>query len=265
MAPLTAESLRAALFTSGPYELRPAERFGDVDRDWADPATFTAEPETRPGQRLELARAAAGGGRPELGRQSGDPVLAADGGPGDPADLSAYEGCVLFLETPKNCRCQGGVPDSAEHGRARPAAAFPALLMGRPKTWSFAQPNDPCLGGALRLRAARGGTAGAGRVRPADDGRFRRRPRAHGPAAGHPLRRAGPRRRSRPPDHRDVLRSQADPAGAERRWPSAPAGRATAPARGVRPRRCPSDSAVRPPGPTPPLPAPPASWRRSGW
>ncbi|MGX1269272.1 muramoyltetrapeptide carboxypeptidase LdcA involved in peptidoglycan recycling [Streptomyces phaeoluteigriseus] len=49
MDPLTAESLRAALFTSGPYELRPAERWNDVNRDWADPATFDSEPETRPG------------------------------------------------------------------------------------------------------------------------------------------------------------------------------------------------------------------------
>ena len=49
MDPLTADSLRAALFTSGAYELRPAERWRDVNRDWADPATFDAEPETRPG------------------------------------------------------------------------------------------------------------------------------------------------------------------------------------------------------------------------
>lgn len=49
MHPLTAESLRAALFTSGEYELRPAERWRDVSRDWADPATFESEPETRPG------------------------------------------------------------------------------------------------------------------------------------------------------------------------------------------------------------------------
>ncbi len=49
MHPQTADSLRAALFTSGPYELRPAERFNDVDRDWADPATFDREPPSRPG------------------------------------------------------------------------------------------------------------------------------------------------------------------------------------------------------------------------
>jgi hypothetical protein len=48
LAPLTAESVRAALFTSGPYVLRPAERYRDTDRDWADPATFDAEPDGQP-------------------------------------------------------------------------------------------------------------------------------------------------------------------------------------------------------------------------
>lgn len=48
MHPQTVESLRAALFTSDPFELRPAERWRDIDRDWGDPATFL-EPETRPG------------------------------------------------------------------------------------------------------------------------------------------------------------------------------------------------------------------------
>ena len=44
MHPLTADSLRAALFTSGEYELTPAEHWRDVDRDWAGPATFDSEP-----------------------------------------------------------------------------------------------------------------------------------------------------------------------------------------------------------------------------
>ncbi|CAM5686341.1 hypothetical protein SGLAM104S_02957 [Streptomyces glaucescens] len=43
MNPQTADSLRAALFTSGPYELRPADRWNDVDRDWAEPARRSAE------------------------------------------------------------------------------------------------------------------------------------------------------------------------------------------------------------------------------
>src|SRR5262249_39660425 len=45
MPPMTADSLRAALFTSGAYELSAADRVGDVDRPWEDPRTFEAEPE----------------------------------------------------------------------------------------------------------------------------------------------------------------------------------------------------------------------------
>ncbi len=46
--PLTADSLRAALFTSGTYELTPAGAFGDVNRPWEDPRTFESEPEMEP-------------------------------------------------------------------------------------------------------------------------------------------------------------------------------------------------------------------------
>lgn len=41
MHPQTADSLRAALFTSGEYELKPAEGWNDVNRDWADPRPST--------------------------------------------------------------------------------------------------------------------------------------------------------------------------------------------------------------------------------
>jgi hypothetical protein len=44
MHPMTADSLRAALFTSAEYDLREASAYGDVERDWADPATFASAP-----------------------------------------------------------------------------------------------------------------------------------------------------------------------------------------------------------------------------
>jgi len=47
MHPVTAASLRAALFTCGDYELAPVAAYGDETRDWADPATFEAEPPMR--------------------------------------------------------------------------------------------------------------------------------------------------------------------------------------------------------------------------
>ncbi|MFI1399783.1 S66 peptidase family protein [Streptomyces sp. NPDC020681] len=144
MDPLTAESLRAALFTSGPYELRPAERFRDMDRDWADPATFTAEPETRPGdgwswhgpQRVVEGRS--WGGNLEILSW----MLMADreilAGP------SAYEGRVLFLETSEELpRAEEVFRILRNMGERGLLGQFAALLMGRPKTWSLDQPNDP--------------------------------------------------------------------------------------------------------------------------
>ncbi|MFI9583043.1 S66 peptidase family protein [Streptomyces sp. NPDC052236] len=156
MNPLTADSLRAALFTPGSYELRPAERFRDVDRDWADPATFTAEPETRPGGGWSWY--GPGGSEPvaPLVKSSGTVVEGRSWGGNLEvlsgllmadreirADLSAYDGCVLFLETseelPRATEVFRILRNMGERGLLR---RFPALLMGRPKTWSFEQPND---------------------------------------------------------------------------------------------------------------------------
>lgn len=46
--PMTADSLRAALFPSGEYELTAAAASGDVNGPWDDPRTFEAEPELAP-------------------------------------------------------------------------------------------------------------------------------------------------------------------------------------------------------------------------
>ncbi|MFF5493130.1 S66 peptidase family protein [Streptomyces aquilus] len=144
MDALTAESLRAALFTSGAYELRPAERWNDVNRDWADPATFDAKPETKP----------AGGwtwvnpDRVIEGRSWGGCLeilgwlLMADREIA--RDLSAYDGGVLLLETSEDMPSSEEVfrtlRNMGERGLLR---RFSALLMGRAKTWSFERPNSP--------------------------------------------------------------------------------------------------------------------------
>ncbi len=47
--PHSTESLRAALFDSGPYELTPASRFTDLDGDWTTPSAFESEVESFPG------------------------------------------------------------------------------------------------------------------------------------------------------------------------------------------------------------------------
>ncbi|MGI5453884.1 S66 family peptidase [Streptomyces sp. CA-249302] len=145
MDPMTAESLRAALFTSGEYELGPAERWSDVDRDWADPATFDAEPETRPGTGWTWTNAADrvveghswGGNLEILGW-----LLMADREIAH--DLSAYDGGVLLLETseelPGATEVFRTLRNMGERGLLQ---RFSALLMGRAKTWSFEHPNGP--------------------------------------------------------------------------------------------------------------------------
>ncbi|WP_369180633.1 S66 family peptidase [Streptomyces mutabilis] len=144
MHPQTADSLRAALFTSGPYELRPAERFNDIDRDWADPATFDSEPSTRPGSGWSWVNA----DRVVEGRTWGGcleilgSLLMADREIArDPAE---YDGGVLLLETSEE------MPSAAEvfrtlrnMGERGLLGRFSALLMARPKTWSFEHPNGP--------------------------------------------------------------------------------------------------------------------------
>ncbi|MGW7257795.1 S66 family peptidase [Streptomyces sp. NPDC054834] len=144
MHPRTADSLRAALFTSGPYELRPAESWNDVDRDWADPATFEAEPATRPGTGWtwlgadRVVEGRAWGGNLEILSW----LLMADREVSH--DLSVYDGGVLFLETseelPSGTEVFRILRGMGERGLLQ---RFPALLMGRAKTWSFEHPNSP--------------------------------------------------------------------------------------------------------------------------
>ncbi len=144
MDPLTAESLRAALFTPGEYELRPAERWNDVNRDWADPATFDAEPETRPGTGWTWQNA----DRVVEGRGWGGCLeilgwlLMADREVSH--DLTEYDGGVLFLETseelPSGEEVFRTLRNMGERGLLQ---RFSALLMARAKTWSFECPNSP--------------------------------------------------------------------------------------------------------------------------
>lgn len=144
MSALTAESLRAALFTSGAYALRPAERWNDVDRDWADPATFDAEPETRPGSGWTWENA----DRVVEGRSWGGCLeilgwlLMADREIA--RDLSEYDGGVLLLETSEEMPSAEEVFRTMRNmGERGLLQRFSALLMGRAKTWSFERPNTP--------------------------------------------------------------------------------------------------------------------------
>ncbi|WP_351232165.1 S66 peptidase family protein [Streptomyces sp. NPDC002133] len=137
MHPLTADSLRAALFTSGEYELMPSNTYGDVNRPWEDPHTFEAEP----------AMEAAEG----WSWHNGDHVAEGNSWGGNLEILSwllmanrevqpveAYSGGVLFLETSEEMpRAEEVYRILRNMGERKLLQQFPALLMGRAKSWSF--------------------------------------------------------------------------------------------------------------------------------
>ncbi|MEU2557885.1 S66 peptidase family protein [Streptomyces longispororuber] len=147
MARQTADSLRAALFVPGPYAVVPADRFRVVDVPWDDPASFTGEPETEPGSgwtwhlpdgAQQVVEGRSWGGSLEVLSW----LLMADREIAP--DPAVYDGHVLFLET-----CEE-LPSATEvfrvlrsMGERGLLARFGALLMGRPKTWSFDRPNTP--------------------------------------------------------------------------------------------------------------------------
>ncbi len=141
--PVTERSLRAALLGSGEYELVASADFNDVPGRWEDPRTFEAPPAMQPSDGWSWHRAERvvegtswGGNLETLGG-----LMMADR---DILPPEAYEGCVLLLETSEEMpgdvevyrilRCMG------ERGLLR---RFPALLMGRAKSWNFDRPLEP--------------------------------------------------------------------------------------------------------------------------
>jgi muramoyltetrapeptide carboxypeptidase LdcA involved in peptidoglycan recycling len=143
MHPVTAASLRAALFTSGDYDLAPVAEYGDENRDWGDPATFATEPPMRPcggwvwHNADSVVTGPAWGGCLEVVAW----LLMADR---CIAPVREYAGGVLFLETSEEMpsatevhrilRCMG------ERGLLR---QFGAVLIARAKAWSFEHPAAP--------------------------------------------------------------------------------------------------------------------------
>ncbi|MFC4118041.1 S66 family peptidase [Nonomuraea zeae] len=143
MHPMTAQSFRAALFTSGEYELTPASTSGDINRPWQDPRTFDSEPDMEPaggwswhnGDRV--VEGISWGGNLEIiswllmaGRAVGPP--------------DAYAGNVLFLETSEELpRAEEVYRILRNMGERGLLEQFPALLMGRAKSWSFERPLGP--------------------------------------------------------------------------------------------------------------------------
>ena len=138
--PLTEASLRAALLGSGEHELTAPGEYGDVNSPWQDPRTFEAEPAMEPAagwtwhQPDRVVDAAAWGGNLEIISW----LLMADREIGPP---ESYAGQVLFLETseemPSGTEVFRILRNMGERGLLR---QFPALLVGRAKSWSFERP-----------------------------------------------------------------------------------------------------------------------------
>ncbi|MFJ8577002.1 S66 peptidase family protein [Micromonospora sp. NPDC093277] len=137
--PLTFDSLRAALFTSGWYDLSPAAEWGDQPNDWRDPATLADEPAMLPGEGWRwhgpatVVQGRTWGGCLEILHW----LMATDRVP-SAAELA---GSVLVFETSNELPTAQEVFRIVRNmGERGLLAAFPAIVVGRPKAWDFDQP-----------------------------------------------------------------------------------------------------------------------------
>lgn len=142
MHPDTERSLRAAMFSSGDFELTPASGWTDQDRDWADPASLASEPTLFPATEWKWH----GPQTPVSGRVWGgcleilDWQLASNRWmlPND-----QYSG-VLFLETSEELPPADQVYRMLRNlGERGLLSRFDAVLWGRPKSWSLDHHSTP--------------------------------------------------------------------------------------------------------------------------
>jgi muramoyltetrapeptide carboxypeptidase LdcA involved in peptidoglycan recycling len=136
MHPDTEASLRAALFAPGPFELKPADGWTDVERDWRVPENLETEPPLKPGTGWQWY----GADRVVEGPLWGGCVeildwLAATGRWLLPAE--SYHG-VLFAETSEEMPSATAVYRILRNlGERGLLERFDAVLWGRPKAWSL--------------------------------------------------------------------------------------------------------------------------------
>ncbi|HEX5569437.1 MAG TPA: S66 peptidase family protein [Streptomyces sp.] len=140
--PVSTDSLRTALFTPGWYELAPSPDYGDEPGDWNDPSSLDRPPAMFPASGWSwhgpqtLVEAPVWGGCLEILHW----MLAADRvGP-----AAAYDGYAFLMETseemPSDAEVYRMLRNLGERGLL---AGFPAVLVGRPKAWSFERRNTP--------------------------------------------------------------------------------------------------------------------------
>ena len=135
--PLTADSLRAALFTSGPFELVENRDFSDVDVPWDDASALEREPPMVASSGWSWLRAdrvvegPSWGGNLEILSW----LAMADRNIGEP---TRHAGGVLFLETseelPSHVEIYRILRNLGERGLLR---QYDAALIARPKAWSL--------------------------------------------------------------------------------------------------------------------------------
>ncbi len=142
MHPMTSDSLRAALFTSGAYELTAPSTYGDIGRPWQDPCTFESEPEMETADGWSwhngdrVVEGISWGGNLEIISW----LLMADRAV---LPVEAYAGNVLFLETSEEMpRAEEVYRILRNMGERGLLQQFPALLMGRARSWSFEKQLD---------------------------------------------------------------------------------------------------------------------------
>ena len=142
--PHSAESFRAAMFIDGWYDLRPAESFTDMSRDWRDPANLESEPPMLPGTGWQWH----GGAGAVEGPLWGGCLEIVDFNLRTARylapDDAAYDGCVLYLETSEEMPSAQYVGEVlmclGERGMLQ---RFAGLLLGRPRASVLGQPDDP--------------------------------------------------------------------------------------------------------------------------
>ncbi|AKU17403.1 peptidase [Luteipulveratus mongoliensis] len=142
-SPHSMEALRAALFEGGWYDLRPADGWTDMGKDWAEPKHLEEEPELFPGTGWQWH----GANQQVEGRLWGGCFEIIDWQIRTARWLRPdedYDGRVLFLETSEEMPSDAYVYEVlmclGERGLLQ---RFSALLMGRAKAWEIGRQTTP--------------------------------------------------------------------------------------------------------------------------
>jgi muramoyltetrapeptide carboxypeptidase LdcA involved in peptidoglycan recycling len=143
LQPVSADSLRAALFSAGDREIHPVGEFSEEEVNWADPAALTTSAPSTPSPGWLWHRpdaqvtAPTWGGNLEILHWN----LAADRWIRPVQD---YAGCVLLLETseemPPGVEVFRMLRNFGERGLLQ---QFPAILMATAKATVFSNPRPP--------------------------------------------------------------------------------------------------------------------------